>query len=222
LKTGIKNIYLTAYDPNDANRSASATLRFKVGKKKPTKKFLKKCRVTNLLPAKFGSINSIRLLPELSLDVEKETKVVHQGENLGFSLSDPNRKLSAGQSLQMGILDKNGDLVFEKSGNAGNEIKISEELPAGDYRLFARYYASDERDVSAEDDFKVKEKPIFVLGSGYEITYRQLLGNLGWAAFFTLGILGVFLVLLFFEYHLSKKALFQVTGSELKKRGMID
>jgi hypothetical protein len=220
LKTGDKTAYLTAYDPNDATRSASASLRFKVGKK-PSQKFLKKCRITSLLPTMFGGSQPLRLLSEFSLDVEKETKIVHQGEEIRFLLSNPNRQQSAGSPLQIGILDRNENLVFESDGKEGNKIEIDKNLPAGSYKLFARY-VSENSDVSAEDNFKVKEKPLLVLGSGREITYRQILGSLGWAAFFSLGLLGIFLLLLLLEYHFSKKAIFQITGSDLKKRGMID
>jgi len=112
-------------------------------------------------------------------------------------------------------------LISEKDSFSGSQVTIDEKLPAGDYKLFARYISGD-RDVSAEDNFKVKEKPLLVLSSGMEITSRQILANLGWAAFISLGLLGIFLLLLFFEYHLTRGVLYQITGSFLKKRGMID
>jgi len=219
LKTGIKNVYLTAYDPNDATRFATASLRFNVGNSKPSKKFLKKCRINALLPVELRKTSLLLLTSPMSLRIENNQKTVHQGEEVNFSLSGLESQPIA--NLQMGILDGRGNIISEKSGGTENKIKIDDKLPAGDYKIFARYI-SENSDVSAEDNFKVKEKPLLILGSGREITSRQLLGNLGWAALFSLGLLGIFLLLLLAEYHLSRKAIFQITGSDLKKKGMID
>jgi hypothetical protein len=219
LKKGTKVVYFTAYDPNDASRFASASLRFKVGKK-PSKKTLKKCQITSLVSSKFRGSSSLFVSSQMSLRIENNQKIVHQGEEVRFSLSD----LSIFQpatNLQTGILDSQGNIISKENGSAGDKIKIDENLPAGDYKIFAQYI-SENSDVSAEDGFKIKEKPLLVLSSGYEITYRQLLSNLGWAVLLSLGVLGIFLLLLLLEHHLSKKALFQVTETDLKGGGMID
>lgn len=223
LKKGTKIAYFTAYDPNDANRWAAASLRFQVTKKKPSKKFLKKCRVSGLLAAQFGKTASLHLPLLPSLEIKNEQKVIHPGETLAFSLPSSKTTLfpSATSSAQIGILDREGNLIFEKNATGEDKIILDEKMPPGEYRLFEKFSRGGV-DMSFEDDFKVKEKPLIVLGPKYEITSRQILSNLSWAALATFGLLGIFLLLLLFEYHLSQKALIQITGRDLKKRGMID
>lgn len=219
LKKGIKTIHLTAYDSVDPTRFATASLRFQVKSKKPSKKFLKKCRVTNLLMAGFGENKPLRISPAIDLNIEKNTKIIHAGEEINFSLSYPSLKQV--NNFQIEIFNNQEELVALKSKDNANKIKIDKNWPAGKYKLVVRLI-SDGVEISAEDDFEVKEKPLLVLSSGYEITSRQILSHLGWASLLSLGLMGMFLPLLFFEYYLSKRALFRITESDLKGRGMID
>jgi hypothetical protein len=220
LKKGVKYVYFTAYDPDDESRSASASLRFRVKKKKPSKKFLKKCRATSLLPAGFGVAKPLHLAEGMKLSVEEGRKSVHQGEQMNFSLSGA--VLGPQSKLRVGIVDDKGGLVFEREdSSAGKQVAIDKNMPSGEYKIFARYFDNG-KDISAEDSFQVKERPLLILNSGREITSRQILSNLGWAALSLSGLLGIFLLLLLVEHHLAGKALFRVTGEKLKERGMID
>lgn len=225
LKKGYSTIQLTVADPNDNSRTATTSLSFKVGNKKMSQKAVRRCRVKTFKKQAF-SFPTREIFSGLDMQIQKSSKIAHPGEALKFSLSGEESDYLKPASLrELKVIDEKGGTIYAQSLNQPEsergEWKIDEKTPPGNYTLMARFATSD-LDVSALDDFQVKEKPLLVLGSGLEVTSRQLISNLGWAAFFSLGLLGMFLFLLFFEYHLSKRALVQITGSFLKKKGMID
>lgn len=228
LPKGMKTFYLTIVDPNDASRVVSTSFQFKIAKRKMKKKTLAKCMGGTVLKDITTGIHPFFINHLFRLAVESQGRTVHPGEVLGFSLSrfQGNYPQPAGASYKLEVLDGQGNLIYEGDGRLGAQsqsqaLEIEKKVAPGKYRLIARYFGGD-LDISAEGDFEIKEKPIFVLGSGHEITYRQIVSNLGWAALFSLGILGIFLLLLLLEYHLSKKAIFQITDLDLKNKGMID
>lgn len=228
LKRGMKTFYLTISDPNDASRVASASFQFRIAKRKMSKKTLTKCMGGTVLDDITAEIHPFFVGRLSKLAVENRNRTVYAGERLGFSLSRfrENDAQLSNASYKLEILDHQGNPVYGESRKLseqerGEDLKINEKVAPGKYKLIAKYFMG-EVDISAEDDFEVKEKPLLVLGSAYEITSRQILSHLGWAALFSLGLLGIFLLLLLFEYHLSKRALFQVTESSLKGEGMID
>jgi len=228
LSKGLKTFYLTIIDPNDASRVASTSFQFKIAKRKMSEKTLTKCMGGAILDDIIAEIHPFFVDRLFSLAVKNQNRVIHSGETLGFSLlrfpggySPPD-----GASYQLEIIDQRGNSVYkeERKPNErgkGEDLGINEKISPGEYKLIAKY-SGENLDIGAEDNFEVKEKPLLVLGSGYEITYRQILSNLGWAALFSLGLMGIFLFLLFFEYHLVKRGFFEVSGSDLKERGMID
>ncbi|MDI6777917.1 MAG: hypothetical protein QMD77_01895 [Patescibacteria group bacterium] len=228
LSKGLKTFYLTIADPDDASRVASTSFQFRIAKRKTNKKTLTKCMGGTVLEDITAEIHPFFVNHLTKLAIENQNRTVYAGERLGFSLSrfqEDYPQLSTVPN-KLEILDHQGKPVYEESRklnaqSGGENLGIDEKIAPGKYKLAANYFGKD-LDVSAEDDFEVKEKPVLVLGSGYEITYRQIISNLGWVALVSLGLTGIFLFLLLFEYHLSKGALFQVTESDLEGRGMID
>jgi len=227
LSRGLKTFYLSIADPNDASRVVSTSFQFRIAKRKLSKKVLEKCLGGSVLEKITYGVHPFFSKHFASLSIENQRKALYPGEVLGFSLFPENRlPPSGGVPYKLAILDSRGNSIYQENRESSEQgraedLGIGRKIAPGKYRLIAEY-PEGSLDISAEDNFEVKEKPIFILGSGLEITSRQLISNLGWAAFFSLGLLGMFLFLLFFEYHLSKRALVQITGSDLKKKGMID
>lgn len=219
LSKGLKMFYLTISDPDDPGRTVSTSSRFRIAKKKTSKKVQKKCAGGVILDDIIAGIHPFFANHLFKLAVGNQSKIVYSGEVLGFSQS-------LGVPYELAVSDDQGNIIYRENKNPDGqkdtgELKIPGNLGPGEYKLIAGYSGEDSQ-ISAEDDFEIVEKPLLVLGSDREITRRQIVSNLGWAALFSLGLLGIFLLLLLFEYHLSKRALFQITESDLKGGGMID
>lgn len=223
LKKGSKTVYFTVFDPDDTSNSASTSMKFKVSKSKLKRKKIKKCTSPTL-------INSVYITKKLSLSplafpdlvLESGEQPVYAGKEKEYSLKSPATAREAGFSL--GILDQKGNLVYEENvmpQNDGQKVKISKNIPPGNYKLSVGYL-TDDAQIAAEDDFTVRETPLIVLAPGVELTAQQIASRIGWAAFGSLLILLIILALLLFEYHLAGRAIFGITGYDLKKRDYVD
>ncbi len=219
LKKGTYYLYVSATDPSDSSRRATDSLVFKVSSNMKAKT-IRRCQLSQLGNYSIKALAHEVEPANLILSIVDENKAIHPGENLKYSFVSENG--SGDYRLQ--ILDDKKEPIFTtvvSASSDGGEIEISRMIPPGNYGLAI----SEEKegvDVSSISEFQVKERPVLVLAPGREITMRQILDHVGWAAFAALAALAIFGILLGIEFRLARRSKLQVAEDDLKEMGMID
>jgi hypothetical protein len=214
LPNGTYEIKVTATDPEESARHKTDSLAFQINipEKTPEKTEVK---IEEKIPFDF------------ELEVQNPGKTVYGGEDLNIRLIFSKIENFSPQSEEIvySITDPNGIKILEISDNAlvkdGQEIfkkiNLSKLLKVGKYKISARIQWRNSN-IFAEDEFFLKEKPLFSL-MAKEVYLIDILSGLGWIILLFLILLIIFLLLLFLEHRLTEDAEIQITQNILADKG---
>ena len=153
----------------------------------------------------------------------------YRGENLEVKVSftdvvQENQTISLKYTLasldQETLVEYNDNIKINSGREITRKIPLSYNLALGKYKLQVSATIGNTT-VSHESYFILKDRPILKLGMTY-IAYTDLVSNLGWLISVSLLILLFFGAAALWEHHLARRALFQITGKVLKKKGFIN
>lgn len=232
VSTGQHIFTVTATDPGDNARQATATLRFDILKPDDTG------GASSPTPNKTGSTANTAVGVSLSevplgfaLALSNEGSAVLQGETFALTLRIDrlvSRYADLTVPIRYSVLDANKSIVFSETHKAvltpGGVIEQSFALPLymqpGQYSLQVEILL-DSLSVSRTVSFTVKELPLVQLSSGKAISYADLVRNLGWVAFVGVNFVFFWSFLLIREFALLLKGARSITALDLKKAGFI-
>jgi hypothetical protein len=238
LPPGHYDATVIATDPINGAITATVSANFQITEAKEQKKEKEKEKKTSFLgiapfgkhpPEKLSSPEEKISKTSIIVSVKNQEKIVYAGDKLNFRLelktNDPfftgNPRMfyfevkDDHNKILTGFQDK---IDFSKESFADRSINIPALSQSGRYRIIVKTYNGNALFV-ADDYFTLKELPLINLGGGTVITLTWLASFAGWILFCLLFILLLFLILLTFEHHLAKQALFQVTEKYLNRKG---
>lgn len=233
--SGTQTFTVTALDPDDATRQASASLQFTIEKKEKDDEG--------------GGTDDTPVSAPVSLN-DSGGAPSDQQSSLGFSvlIQNDKRTVSPGQALdfvafithiaeqyhnvtipfRFSIVDEEGDVVASLTHDEllDRERQIRKQLDIPSYVVAGKYFLQteflfDHLNVSQVEEFSIVELPLIHLGGGLVITYPEIIRNLGWITFILLLLLLLWLFLFIREYGMSLCALRHITEKNLRKAGLL-
>jgi hypothetical protein len=235
---GTHSLFVSATDPLNPGRIASATFTFRIRKEKekeeekqvsvtvPVIEPKPLCPVAQACPAP-AEVAEIPL--DFSLTVKPEA--VFQGKKLATLIRieqlDPQYE---GEEViaHYTIFDEKGErrinilenITLRSKAAINRDIPIPVYFKDGQYRIRAEIIL-DRYNVSREQNFSVVPLPILNLGGGFIMTYPEFLSKLGTASLWLLFILIIWLILFYREYWLQLHALRHITEQNLARMGLL-
>lgn len=226
---GERTFTVTATDPNDSARSATATLRFEITKpetaRTDTETDVSQIAVNDALvprskPPLFFSVALANDRQDVfqggSLDIhvvmeELATRYAHIDVPIHFSVID---------EKQQGVLSITRQVTIWPGGVIDESFPIPLYVAPGNYVVRVEVVL-DDLNISRTVPFTVRETPLIQLSSGRSISYADIVRNLGWIVL--IAVFGVFswVSFLFREILLSFKGTGAVMARELLKAGFI-
>jgi hypothetical protein len=221
VKAGRYTFTVTATDPGDSSRHATATLNFDIsdtsgngqGKKHP---------VNEVVPP----VSQINALLEFTLTANDS---VFQGEELHTQITIGTLKGKYDHvtvPIRYSVSDGNGATIFSKTHEAllTNEAIIVETIPIPLYVFSGKYTVTaeillDSLSVSRRASFTVRELPLIQLSGGGMISYADIIQQLGWIVFLAFLFLFLWLYLFIREYALFLQGDGEVTEYDLNRAG---
>lgn len=241
LDYGKHIVLITATDPLDPNNTTSTSLSFELTKDKDTESKNEVKKDKEKLTSPFTILQQSQKSPEpekssiyasvtpleIFLKVSNSNNVVYGGEMLDFSIKVNKNNLSLEEKIHYQITDREGNTIWEsietetlKKGDIiKKQVPISRLVFGGQYKISARI--ENEGDIiTAEDNFQVKEIPLFNLGN-ISLTFTQSMSYLSWIVLLSISLLIILLVLVRIEHHLYKQSSFHITENYLFRKGFI-
>jgi hypothetical protein len=151
---------------------------------------------------------------EFSLDVKNPDGVVYPGEDLNAVLDISHiEKGKKDLEIEFIIYDNKDNVIVTKKQrlvtSENEKVNISIGMPKliepGKYKIMAKAVL-EKYIIAAEYFFEVREIPLVSLG-GYTITTTEIMKKMSWVSLGFLAISLLFIMLIIFEHHLTKKAL---------------
>lgn len=232
LSLGSHIFTITATDPNNGTRQATATLRFDILRRDDTSSHaVSSAKGVSTTLSGAGTLSGISSPMNFSFVVENTDALVTQGEVL--RLTSAVRQLRPKYThitvpIRYSILDENQGLLFSETHDTYIEegVVIHQAITIPLYILPGKYFVQGEIlldgiNLSRTASFTVQELPLLQLSSGAVITYADMIRNLGWISFLALIFFLLWLFLLIREYGLYLQGDHEVAAYELKKAGYI-
>ncbi len=232
ISSGAHTFTVTATDPDDGSRQATATLRFDTLKESDAAQDGKK-KDNPLLGGGVGqsSSSSGPGSMNISLSFENDESLVLQGKELKLHMmirSLIERYTHITIPIRYSFIDQDYEIISSEMRDSYivNEGEIRESFPIPSYMLPGNYFLQvellfDDMNISRMIPFSVQELPLIQLSSGEAVTYADVIRNLGWIVFFFLFLFLFWCFLFIREFALSLRRDKEVTEYDLKKAGFI-
>jgi len=224
VSSGSHVFTVTATDPSDGTRQATASLRFDTLKRDATDSSQKNDSRGNDFLTPNAPNQSVPL--EFTLSVDES---VMQGEQLHTKIVIGILKERYSQitvPIRYSVTDEEGTIIFGEtrptSIEAEKEILETFPIPlyiaSGKYSLQAEVLL-DTTSISRRATFMVQELPLIRLSSGESIAYADIIRQLGWIVFFVLILFFLWLAMFIREFALYMQGDREVTEYDLKRAG---
>lgn len=234
---GTHSLFVSATDPLDAERTASATFTFRIRKDDDGDEEKKSETVSVVQPEPSPPAapeypapgETIEIPLDFSLAVKPEA--VFQGKELAttirFERLDPQYE-GEEAIARYTVFDEKGeprinileDIALRSGAAISRGISIPAYFKSGRYRIQAEIILG-KYNVSREQNFSVMPLPVLKLGGGFITTYPELLSKLGTASLWLLFCLIVWLILFSREYWLQLHAFRHITEKNLARMGLL-
>jgi hypothetical protein len=234
VSSGTHTFTVTATDPDDDARQATATLRFNILKESDAAQGEGK-KINPLLPPlgitgeQSSSGDAARAI-DVSLSFGNEGPIL-QGKELKLKMSIRSlieRYNHITIPIRYSFLDQDYEIIssYMRDTYIVNGGEIEESIPIPSYMLPGDYFLQvellfDDMNISRMIPFSVQELPLIQLASGKAISYADVVHNLGWVAFLLLFSFLSWSFLLIREFALFLRGSKAVTEYDLKKAGFI-
>lgn len=229
VPSGSQTFTVTATDPLDSTRQATASLRFDILKRDEETGSKQSKGVS---PPKPGAPTQAFASPlQFVLTVENEGDRVLQGEILHTQIiigTLASRYDQIVVPIRYSILDENQNLLFSETRKTvlTEGAVIAEAFPIPMYMAPGAHFVQaevllDTLNVSRLAPFMVNEFPLIGLASGGSLTYADVIDSLGWVVFFFLLLLFLWLFLFIREFALYLQGDGEVTEYDLERAGFI-
>lgn len=229
VPSGSQTFSVTATDPLDSTREATATLRFDILKRDDTGGGGSKAPAT--APGKSGTETGIAIPIQFVLTVKNEGDQVLQGETLHTEIiigTLASRYDQIVVPIRYSVLDENQNLLFSETKRTllAKGAVIESALPIPMYLAPGAHFVQaeillDSLNISRVAPFQVTEFPLIGLMSGESLTYADVIDSLGWIVFFFLLLLFLWLFLFIREFALYLQGDGEVTEYDLERAGFI-
>ena len=228
VATGRHMFTVTATDPNNSARQATATLKFDITKNDETgKSSVEQGEASGGIPVPAP----VGLPLSFTLSVENPDQAVLQGEMLQVLVHiDTLQKRYAHLTvpIRYSILDTNRVTLYSETYKTyiteGEEIRQTLPVPmyfhAGAFSLQAEILL-DDLNISRLTPFTIQELPLIRLSSGDTVSYADLIRHLGWITFAFFILFLIWLSLFIREFALYLQGDREVTEYDLKRAGFI-
>lgn len=239
LTSGNQTLFVTATDPSDASRTASASFLFRITKKDdagdgdrqdtaPPSSAAER-PVTGTVEPDPGPESEVPVGVPLSFALSVARDALYQGQDIltTIELGDLTDEYDGTDAVvRYTVFDERGekkssllvDVVLRSGKKIVQNIPLAGYYPDGRYRVRAEILL-DDFNVSRERPFTVLPLPLVDLGGGVMITYPELLSSIGTLVFWFLLLLLLWVFIFFREYWLSLHALRHITERHLERAG---
>lgn len=225
VSPGSHDFTVTAIDPNDNLRQATASLSFEIigssdtGERDSKKKSSESPAIT--LP-----IVPVGIPLDFALTADEE---ILQGELLHTRIVIGTLKEKYNHvtvPIRYSVIDDSGSVIFSKTREtllvAGSII--NEPFPIPLYMLSGKYHIQaeiflDTLDISREASFSVRELPLIRLSSGGAISYADIIRQLGWMIFLLSLLLFLYFFMFIREFALYLRGDGEITEYDLNRAG---
>lgn len=224
-------LFVTVTDPNDATRTSTAILTFKVVNERKSSTGGGGKKISASTTASSGSQNGTEKPFTVPFNVVLSAggDQVYPGKELPVSLlfsSVADGYDGVDIIIKYFILDEEGNvkstLLAGAMLNEGRMITGAVPVPAsvkdGKYRVKAEVILG-RFDVSREAAFRVLPLPMIDMGGGFIVTYPELLSRLGWIVLSSAILLLLWLALFYREYWTYLHSLRHITERNLARSG---
>lgn len=230
VSSGTHTFTVTATDPDDSARQATATLRFDTLKESDAAQGGSKKLSAGMAGGQPSSDDIARSI-DISLSFQDDESSVLQGEELKLKMAIKSlieRYNHITIPIRYSFLNQDYEIIssYMRDTYIVNGEEIKESIPVPSYMLPGNYFLQvellfDDMDISRMIPFSVRELPLIRLSSGEVITYADVAHNLGWLVFFLLFLFFSWSSLLIREFVLFLQGDRTVTEYDLKKAGFI-
>lgn len=228
VPSGSQTFSVTATDPLDSTRRATATLRFDILKRDDTGGGSK---APATAPGKPDTETGSAIPIQFVLTVKNEGDQVLQGETLHTEIiigTLASRYDQIVVPIRYSVLDENQNLLFSETKRTllAKGAVIESALPIPMYLAPGAHFVQaeillDSLNISRIAPFQVTEFPLIGLMSGESLTYADVIDSLGWIVFFFLLLLFLWLFLFIREFALYLQGDGEVTEYDLERAGFI-
>lgn len=223
VPSGTQTFTVTATDPTDSSRQATASLRFDILRRDDGGGSSKIDTTVSPRLETGGSTN----IP-LSFTFSADQKVL-QGENLKTKIviEEVKEKYShITVPIRYSVVDQSGGAIFTETRSSyieqGSTLVEAFAVPLyvfpGEYFIQAEVLL-DALSVSRRISFSVQELPLLMLSSGATLSYADIVRQLGWVVLFSLVLFFLWLAMFIREFGLYLQGDGEVTEYDLKKAG---
>ncbi len=226
VSSGSHTFTVTATDPGDSSRYATAHLSFDIRKNEQDNGGRVKKETSGKIPVSTEEVVSPL---DFTLTVENQENSVLQGEILETTIhivSLAKRYDHLMVPIRYSVTDENGGVLFSetKESYLVNQEEILHTLPIPMYTHPGKYFVQaeillDTLNVSRRTYFSIQELPLIRLSSGANISYADIVRNLGWIVFAGIILFFLWFYLFIREFALYLKGDQAVTEYDLKKAG---
>ncbi len=226
VSSGSHTFTVTATDPNDSTRRATASLRFDTLKQDTEGSSPKTDDGGTESPG--SGTSSVPVMVPLSFTLSADPTVL-QGELLETkivvqTLQEKYAFISI--PIRYSVTDEDSRVIFSDTRQVyiTPEAVFEEAFSIPLYVLSGKYFLEaemllDNLSVSRKTSFVVEELPLIELSSGAAISYADIIRHLGWVVFFSLLLFFLWLALFIREFALYLQGDGEVTEYDLKKAG---
>jgi hypothetical protein len=227
LDTERQTLFITATDPFDIGRIASASFEFLIKEKKEEEEKKKSHPGTTQITTTPMAPVEIPLAYQLTF---KDNSILPGGELATTITINELLPVYEGTAanIRYVILDNNGieKGSFSQSAKLHLGGKINKNIPIAKYFSDGRYKLRaeiifDKYNISREQSFNVLPLPVLKLGGGIITTYPTLLSQMGTISLWLLIALLIWLILFSREYRLYLRAFRHITEWHLARLGLI-
>ncbi|NTW13825.1 MAG: hypothetical protein HGA31_02215 [Candidatus Moranbacteria bacterium] len=228
LPYGTMTVFVTSTDPTDPTVTVSKSLLFKVSEKKEEKKVSESKPMTTVVPTSSTTNGPDSASCTIPLDFVLRSAVseTYQGRDLPFTVEikslDPAYEGTTAVATYA-VVDQEGkavlslteNIILKRGNKTAGSITIPSYLREGRYRLRADLLFGN-FDVSREVSFLLLPLPILNFGGGVQVTYPQLLSQLG-----TISLLLLLLLLLWASLFAEEYRMFMESARRITERNLI-
>lgn len=228
VSSGSHTFTVTATDPGDTARSATASLAFSLTNTSTGGNGQHKngSGQKNVTPPSLAPVAPVSIPLDFTLTVDEE---VLQGELLHSKIVIGTLKGKYDHvtvPIRYSVLDEHGGNIFSQTHEAvlTSGAVITESLSIPLYVLQGKYGVQaeillDNIDVSRRASFLVRELPLIRLSSGGAISYADIIRNLGWIVLLFLLLILLWLFMFIREFALYLQGDGEVTEYDLNRAG---
>lgn len=226
VSSGSHTFTVTATDPTDNTRRATASLRFDILKQDADGSSPKTKDAGIVSPGSGAPFVSVMVPLSFSLSADP---TVLQGEPLETKIvvnTLQEKYAFINIPVRYSVTDGKGRVIFIETRRVYTtpEAVFKEAFSIPLYMLPGKYFLEaevllDNLSVSRKTSFVVQELPLIELSSGAAISYADIIRHLGWIVFFSLLLFFLWLALFIREFALYLQGDGEVTEYDLKKAG---